>query len=167
MMSFALFFFASLANCAYISRGTPGGKLPLATINLVLGVLLPNNKISGGKVLSSHRIKHSNRISVALRNGAANLIKANVEKNTPLHRFGMRLLHKKGKSAAVVAIAGKIARIIWRYLSRFFGTVREQKPFKQQSLADYEAYVRTQTVKKMQQQITKLNISAEELSIIV
>ena len=137
MMSFALFFFASLANCAYISRGTPGGKLPLATINLVLGVLLPNNKISGGKVLSSHRIKHSNRISVALRNGAANLIKANVEKNTPLHRFGMRLLHKKGKSAAVVAIAGKIARIIWCM-------VREQKPFEQ----DYEAYVHTQTVKR-------------------
>ena len=122
--------------------------------------LLPNNKISGGKVLSSHRIKHSNRISVALRNGAANLIKVNVEKNTPLHRFGMRLLHKKGKSAAVVAIASKIARIIWHM-------VREQKPFEQPSLADYEAYVRTQTMKKMQQQITKLNISAEELSIII
>ena len=45
--------------------------------------------------------------------------------------------------------------------------VREQKPFEQQSLADYEAYVRTQTVKKMQQQISKLNISAEELSIII
>ena len=122
--------------------------------------LLPNNKISGGKVLSSHRSKHSNRISVALRNGAANLIKVNVEKSTPLHRFGMRLLHKKGKSTAVVAIAGKIARIIWHM-------IREQKPFEQPSLADYEAYVRTQSVKKMQQQITKLNISAEELSIIV
>ena len=72
----------------------------------------------------------------------------------------MRLLHKKGKSAAVVAIAGKIARIIWHM-------IREQKPFEQPLLADYEAYVRTQSVKKMQQQITKLNISAEELSIIV
>ena len=79
----------------------------------------------------------------------------------------MPLLHKKGKSAAVVAIAGKIARSIWCYLSRFFGMIREQKPFEQQSLADYEAYVRTQTLKKMQQQITKLNISAEELSIVV
>ena len=72
----------------------------------------------------------------------------------------MRLLHKKGTSAAIVAIAGKIARIIWHM-------VREQKPFEQPSLADYEAYVRTQTLKKMQQQITKLNISAEELSLIV
>ena len=72
---------------------------------------------------------------------AANLIKVNVEKSAPLHRFGMRLLHEKDKSAAVVAIAGKIARIIWCM-------VREQKPFEQQSLADYEAYVRTQTVKR-------------------
>ena len=115
--------------------------------------LLPNNKIFGGKVLSSHRIKHSNRISVELRNGAANLIKANVEKSTPLHRFGMRLLHKKGKSATVVALAGKIARIIWHYLSRFFGMIREQKPFEQPSLADYEAYERAQTLKKIQKQI--------------
>ena len=122
--------------------------------------LLPNNKISGGKTLSSHRVKHANRVAVALRNGAANLIKSNVEKNTPLHRFGMRLLHKKGKSAAVVAIAGKIARIIWHMIT-------EQKPFQQQSIEEYEAQVRELTLKKIQKQVLKLNISAEELSIIV
>ena len=122
--------------------------------------LLPNNRISGGKVLSSHRIKHSNRVAVALRQGAANVIKANVKKDTPLHRFGQRLLHKKGKSSAIVAIAGKVARIIWHMIT-------EQKPFQQQSIEDYEAHVREQTLKKIQRQVLKLNISAEELSIIV
>ena len=71
--------------------------------------LLPNNKISGGKLLSSHRTKHSNRVAVALRQGAANVIKATTKKDTPLHRFGQRLLYKKGKSAAIVAVAGKVA----------------------------------------------------------
>ena len=122
--------------------------------------LLPNNKISGGKVLSSHRIKHSNRVAVALRQGAANLIKINVKDDTPLHRFGKRLLHNKGKSAAIVAIAGKMARIIWHMIT-------EQKPFQQQPIEVYEAHVREQTVKKIQKQVLKLNISAEELSIIV
>ena len=122
--------------------------------------LLPNNRISGGKVLSSHRIKHSNRVAVALRQGAANVIKTNVKKDTPLHRFGQRLLHKKGKSSAIVAIAGKVARIIWHMIT-------EQKPFQQQSIEDYEAHVREQTLKKIQKQVLKLNISAEELSIIV
>ena len=122
--------------------------------------LLPNNKISGGRLLSSHRVKHSNRVAVALRQGAANLIKSNVKHDTPLHRFGQRLMHKKGKSAAIVAVAGKMARIIWHMIT-------EQKPFQQQPIEVYEAHVREQTVKKIQKQVIKLNISAEELSIIV
>ena len=121
--------------------------------------LLPNNKISGGRVLSSHRTKHSNRIAVALRQGAANLIKSNVEARTPLHRFAQRMLHKKGKSAAIVAVAGKMARIIWHMVTK-------QQPFEQQSIEDYDAFVRVQTVKKIQKQVLKLNISAEELSIL-
>ena len=80
--------------------------------------LLPNNKISGGKVLSSHRVKHSNRVTVALRNGVANIMKSNVTKNTPLHKFAQRMVAKKGKSSAIVAVAGKVARIIWHMVTK-------------------------------------------------
>ena len=96
---------------------------------------------------------------MALRQGAANLIKSNVEKRTPLHRFGQRMLHKKGKSAAIVALAGKMARIIWHMVTK-------QQPYEQQSIEEYEAFVREQTLKKIQKQVLKLNISAEELSIL-
>ncbi|MDZ7878187.1 MAG: hypothetical protein U5L45_10980 [Saprospiraceae bacterium] len=98
-------------------------------------------------------------VAVALRQGASNVIKKNVAQTTPLHRFGQRLLHK-GKSAAIVAVAGKMARIIWHM-------IREQQPFRHQPLEEYVAQVREQTVKKIQQKILKLNISAEELSIVV
>lgn len=81
--------------------------------------LLPNNRISGGKVLSNHRLRHDNRVSAALRNAAASLIKESVRKTTALHRFGMRILHKKGKTAAIVALACKIAKIVWHNLSRY------------------------------------------------
>jgi hypothetical protein len=111
-------------------------------------------------VRSYPRIASNTPIAVALRQGAANLIKVNVEKKTPLHHFGQRLLHKKGKSAAIVAIAGKMARVIWHM-------IREQKPFEQQPMAEYLAHVREQTLKKIQKQVLKLNISAEELSIVV
>jgi transposase len=122
--------------------------------------LLPNNRISGGKVLSNHRIRHDNRVSAALRNAAASLIKDAVKKTTALHRFGMRIMHKKGKTAAVVALASKIAKIIWYMITR-------QEPFKQPTAAEYEEQKRQITVRKIQKQINQMNITAEEISIVV
>ncbi len=122
--------------------------------------LLPNNRISGGKVLSSHRIRKDNRVSNTLRNAAASLLKEGVKKTTALHRFGQRILHKKGKTAAVVALASKMAKIIWHCITK-------QEPFKQPSLAEYEQTARQQTLRTMQKKIFSLNITAEELSILV
>jgi len=53
---------------------------------------LPNNKISGGKVLSNKIPKGSNRLKIALRN-AANAI-GNL-KNTALSNFFARISHRK------------------------------------------------------------------------
>lgn len=122
--------------------------------------LLPNNRISGGKVLSSHRIRKDNRVSNTLRNAAATLIKEGVKKTSALHRFGQRIMHKKGKTAAVVALASKMAKIIWHCITK-------QESFKQPSLAEYEQTTRQQTLRTMQKKIVHFNITAEELSIIV
>lgn len=122
--------------------------------------LLPNNRISGGTVLSSHRLRHDNRVSHALRNAAASLIKTTVKKTTALHRFGQRILQKKGKTAAVVAIASKIAKIVWHMITK-------QESFKQPSIAEYEAKSREQMIQNLQKKILHLNITAEELSVMV
>ena len=56
--------------------------------------LTPNNKVSGGKVLSSRVSKGSNRLKIALRN-AANAI-GNLKESTPLRDFFQRINFRKG-----------------------------------------------------------------------
>ena len=75
--------------------------------------LAPNNKISGGKLLSNRIQKGSNRLKIALRN-AANAI-GNL-KNTHLSDFFKRILYRRGRTAAVSATARKIAVIIWNMI---------------------------------------------------
>jgi transposase len=73
--------------------------------------LTPNNKISGGKVLSSRIPKGSNRLKIALRN-AANAI-GNLKESTPLRDFFHRINFRKGRVSAVSATARKLGVIIW------------------------------------------------------
>ena len=72
--------------------------------------LSPNNKISGGKVLSSKTPKGSNRLKIALRN-APNAI-GNL-KDTHLSNFFNRICYRKGRTVAVSATARKLAVILW------------------------------------------------------
>ncbi|RAI83874.1 IS110 family RNA-guided transposase [Algoriphagus yeomjeoni] len=73
--------------------------------------LAPNNKVSGGKVLSSKVPKGSNRLKIALRN-AANAI-GNLKDSTPLRDFFHRINFRKGRVSAISATARKLAVIIW------------------------------------------------------
>jgi transposase len=73
--------------------------------------LAPNNKISGGKALSSKVPKGSNRLKIALRN-AANAI-GNLKDSTPLRDFFHRVNFRKGRTSAISATARKLAVIIW------------------------------------------------------
>src|SRR5690606_905273 len=57
--------------------------------------LAPNNKVSGGKVLSSKVPKGSNRLKIALRN-SANAI-GNLKESTPLRDFFQRINFRKGR----------------------------------------------------------------------
>lgn len=75
----------------------------------------PNNKISGGKVLSSKIPKGSNRIKKALRQ-SANAI-GNL-KDTHLSDFFRRVAYRKGRQAAVSATARKLGVIIWTMVTK-------------------------------------------------
>jgi len=77
--------------------------------------LAPNNKISGGRVLSHHLPKGSNRLKVALRQ-AANTI-GNL-KDGHLSDFFRRINYKKGRATAISATARKLAVIIWNMLTK-------------------------------------------------
>ncbi len=75
--------------------------------------LSPNTKKTGGKVISSHLPKGSNRLKMALRN-AANAI-GNL-KDTHLSDFFRRISFRRGRAAAVSATARKLAVIIWNMI---------------------------------------------------
>jgi len=78
--------------------------------------LSPNNKISGGKVLSRKLPKGSNRLKIALRN-AANAI-GNLKESTPLADFFKRINFRKGRTSAISATARKLAVIIWNMVTK-------------------------------------------------
>jgi transposase len=76
--------------------------------------LVPNNKISGGKVLNTRIQKGSKRLKIALRN-AANAI-GNL-KDTHLSNFFIRILYRIGRTATISATARKLAVIIWKMIT--------------------------------------------------
>jgi transposase len=77
--------------------------------------LSPNTKKTGGKVISSHTPKGSNKLKIALRN-AANAI-GNL-KDTHLSNFFKRISFRKGRAAAISATARKLAIIIWNMVNK-------------------------------------------------
>jgi transposase len=77
--------------------------------------LAPNNRVSGGKLLSTKTPKGSNRLKIALRN-AANAI-GNL-KDTHLSNFFKRVCYRKGRTVAVSATARKLAVILWNMIVR-------------------------------------------------
>lgn len=77
--------------------------------------LAPNNKISGGKLLSHGVPRGSSRLKIALRN-AANAIGR--MRDTDLSRFFARIAFKKGRQSAITSTARKLAVIIWNMVSK-------------------------------------------------
>jgi transposase len=80
--------------------------------------LCPDNKISGGKILSVSTGHSSNRVAKALRLAAQSLWRAKNE----LGEHYRRMKAKLGGAAAVTAIAHKLARI-------FYALVKTKQPY--------------------------------------
>ena len=77
--------------------------------------LAPNNRMSGGKVLSHKIPKGSNRLKIALRN-AANAV--GNQKDSDLGNFFKRIAFRKGRKAAISATARKIGVIIYHMVTK-------------------------------------------------
>ena len=117
--------------------------------------LSPNNKISGGKVLSSRIPKGSNRLKIALRN-AANAI-GNL-KDTPLANFFRRISFRKGRNAAISATAIKLAVIIWNMIVK-------NQPYRNDSGYEFLDQKRKRKVLEAKKLIQKFSINMDELAL--
>jgi transposase len=119
--------------------------------------LAPNNKKTGGKIISNKVPKGSNRIKIALRH-AANAI-GNL-KDTHLSTFFRKILYKKGRTAAVSSTARKLAVIIYNMV------VKKQtyNPPTQYLFLDQKR--KMGMINKMKKQINKFEITGEDLGIV-
>lgn len=89
--------------------------------------LCPDNRISGGKVLSSRTRRVVNRVSDALRIAAMTLERS----QTALGAFHRRMKARLGAAEAITATAHKLARLVYRLIKHGEAYVR-------QGMEDYE-----------------------------
>ena len=119
--------------------------------------LAPNNKISGGKVLSNKIPKGSNRLKIALRH-AANAI-GNL-KDTHLSDFFRRVAYRKGRATAVSATARKLAVILWNMITK----TAAYKPPTQYLFLDQKRKLRL--VQKIKKNIAKFELKPEDVGFV-
>ncbi len=118
--------------------------------------LSPGCKISGGKVLSSHTRKSSNRIAARLR-----LVATSVGRTeTALGAFYRRLAARIGKAKALTATARKIAILFYRAMR--FG-VHYQDPGADQ----YEQRYRERVIKQLQRRAAQFGFALQPSEVCV
>ena len=115
--------------------------------------LVPNNKISGGRILSSRIRQGKNHIATALRQ-AANSI--GNQKNHDLSPFFKRIAFKKGRVAAITATARKLAIIIWNMITK-------TKPYSSSEIQLNDERLKRIKLRQIQRNISKLQLSRDEL----
>ncbi|GAB2583884.1 IS110 family RNA-guided transposase [Spirosoma areae] len=116
--------------------------------------LVPNNKISGGRILSHRTPAGKSYIATALRQ-AANSI--GNQANHELSGFFKRIAYKKGRVAAITATARKLAMIIWNMITKV-------EPYRKSQVKDIAQKTREANVRQVKRRLTALNLSQDELS---
>jgi len=117
--------------------------------------LAPNNRISGGKIISSRTPKGSNRLTLALRN-AANTI--DNRKSGALYLFFKRIAYRKGRAAAITATARKLAVIIWNMIIK-------KQAYNPPNNDEYLLSMKQRRIKIIKNIMMKNKIAMSELSV--
>lgn len=116
--------------------------------------LVPNNKISGGRILSHRTPAGKSYIATALRQ-AANSI--GNQANHELSPFFKRIAYKKGRVAAITATARKLAMIIWNMITKV-------EPYRKSQVKDVAQKTREANVRQVKRRLAALDLSQDELS---
>jgi hypothetical protein len=110
--------------------------------------LAPKNKVSGGKLLSSHTQPSANRAATAFRLAAASLGRT----QTALGAFYRRLAVRTGKPQAVTATARKLAVLVYHVLNGDF-------VYRDPGADEYDAQQRTRQLRQLRQRATRLGFA--------
>jgi transposase len=110
--------------------------------------LAPNNKISGGRLLSSRTQASANRAAAIFRMAAMSLGRT----QTALGAFYRRLAARIGKPQAISATARKLAILVYRALK---GELVYQDP----GADAYDSQQRTQALRRLRQRAASLGFA--------
>ena len=107
--------------------------------------LAPNNRISGGRLLSSQTQPSANRAAALLRLAAMTLSRT----QTALGAFYRRLAVRVGKAKAITATARKLAILVYR-------TLKDRLVYADPGADAYDAQHRVQVVRRLRQRAANL-----------
>lgn len=110
--------------------------------------LAPNNKVSGGRLLSSRTQPSANRAAVILRMAAMSLGRT----QTALGAFYRRLAYRVGKAKAITATARKLAILVYRSL-------KGELVYKDPGAAAYDLRHREAVIRRLQLRAQTLGFS--------
>ena len=115
--------------------------------------LAPQNKISGGRLLSSRTQPSANRAAAILRMVAMNLGRT----QTALGAFYRRLAFRVGKAKAVTATARKLAILVYHTLKGDF-------VYRDPGADVYDAHDRVRVVRRLRQRAEHLGFALVDLT---
>ncbi|MEM0940404.1 MAG: transposase [Bacteroidota bacterium] len=116
--------------------------------------LAPNNKISGGKIISGSTPKGSDKLALALRNAAHTIDRT---KEGALTWFFKRVAYKKGRGAAITATARKLAVMIWNMMVK-------KEAYQPLGTEGYQEMIKMKTLATIKKQMARTRISLAELT---
>ena len=115
------------AHVLFAELGPDLSKFPTASRFCSWLGLCPNNKISGGRILSSQTTPVANRATQALRMAAQSLWNS----QSYLGQYYRRMRARHGAPKAITATAHKLARLVYHL-------IKTQKPFDETVFAEQE-----------------------------
>lgn len=107
--------------------------------------VVPNTKVTGGKIISCRMMKKKNTAGQTLRMGASCLL----NNKTPLGDYHRRMSSKYGGKGAVLASAHKLSRIIYTMLDK-------KIEFDMKLLVDSQQNYREKRIKQLEQQLARM-----------
>lgn len=115
--------------------------------------LAPQNKISGGRLLSSRTQPSANRAAAILRLGVMNIGRT----SSALGAFYRRLAFRVGKAKAITATARKLAILVYR-------TLKDHLVYVDPGADAYNAQDRTRVVRRLRQRAEHLGFALVALA---
>jgi len=139
--------------CLLTNIGHDIHKFPTAKSFACWLGLVPNNKVSGGKLIGNRTPSGKNYIAKALRHAANSIGNQKAHDLTP---FFKRIAFKKGRIVAITATARKLAVIIWNMITKV-------EPYRKQQIEMSQEKQKATRLKQVERKLHALQLTKEEL----